>query len=175
MTRFAILIGLLLFNANGAQGATPSVQTRSIIDAPMGVVWGVMTDYQNLDELTPGYQAGALISETRTQRIVDLKTKPSRLLPLFQYRLKFTEDAPNHRVKLERIAGDFRHLNGTYQLVAKGEQTEVVYHLTADPGTTVPAFAVGPLLKNQADQCVKRLKDLSQSNYRRSVIGHRPE
>ncbi len=96
-------------------GGLIDVRALAIVQAPLAVVWGTLTDYERLPEFIPGLQTSRII-DRQGATITVAQTGQARFLFLtlpIAVTLQSTERPP-HVVEVRRIAGTVRYLQGRY-------------------------------------------------------------
>jgi ribosome-associated toxin RatA of RatAB toxin-antitoxin module len=165
---------LLVNLAEDSHGkAVKTVNARITIDAPPVFVWQTMTNYNKLKEFMPGCKNTELISEDGTNKVLDVASSVSKLLPLYRYRVTVNENRKTYELKVNRISGDFKYLAASYQLYPKGTKTILVYSLNIDPGSGLPDFGINTLLKGNAERTLKAIQNRSELEHKKSLIGQR--
>ncbi len=183
MVRFLLVLGLLVSFAGleasaqdyvtvtKASGDLKSVTAKITINAPPAFVWQTLTSYNELDDFIPGYRSAQLVASSGATKTLDIDMIVSRLLPSYKYRVRVQEDQRRMMLTLQRISGDFKHFNGTYQLVpsSNGARTVLVYKLDLDPGKDVPGSAL--IIKGNVEKTLAAVREHAESQHRKSMIG----
>ncbi len=151
-------------------GNVQQVSAQVTIDAPPTFVWQTMTQYADFQNYMPGYKESRVISSQGGTKTLALKVKVSSLLPSYQYQVKVQEDLPAQRIRLNRISGDFKQLDGTYQLRPQGNsRTTLIYTLTLDPGTPLPGAE--HVLKANTEKSLAAFRQRAEASHQRNLIG----
>jgi ribosome-associated toxin RatA of RatAB toxin-antitoxin module len=128
-----------------------------VIDAPVEVVFGAITDYGAI----PEWQSTVVSTEvlerdaegrgTKVAFVIDIKVKKLR------YTNAYTYDAPT-AIDVEMIEGDIKSSAAKYRFTDAGDgRTNVWHEVAVDPGMFVP----GPIKKMLTGEMLKgTLKDL---------------
>jgi hypothetical protein len=103
-------------------------------------------------------------------KTVDFQVKSSGFMPGFHYQVKIREDRPTYQLRIQRISGDFKGINASYQLipVEDGTRTRVIYNLSIDLGG-LPSFGVSSVLKANTAKAMVALQGHCNEVYRRSL------
>ncbi len=151
-------------------GSLKTLQAEVIVNAPIDAVWQDLSDYGNMKNIMPGYDRSTVVQSAGATKTVDLGLKGSGLIPPFRYQVKIREDKAAYRLQIQRIAGDFKAINASYQLmpVDAGTRTRVVYHLSIDLGG-LPLLGAGSMLKNNTTKAMLALQTHCSESYKRSM------
>lgn len=158
-------------SAESAQ--TKNISAKVSIDAPPSYVWQIITDYERLDDILPGYEKSELVSGGGTVKTLALGMKVNPFLPRYNYQVRVSENPSTQQIRLQRVSGDFKSLNAVYKLIPQngGKQTMLVYDLAVDPGARIPG--AGAILKASTEKTLKALQAHIEQSHRKSVIGQR--
>ena len=151
-------------------GSLKTLQAEAIVNAPIDAVWQDLSDYSNMKNLLPGYDRSTVLQSAGNLKTVDLGLKGSGFMPPFRYQVQIREDKAAYRMQIQRIAGDFKAINASYQLtpIDGGTHTRVVYHLSIDLGG-LPLFGAGSILKTNTAKAMQVLQSHCAERYQRSM------
>jgi len=155
MRLVVVLLGLLHVLTAGAQqiavdadrdGDAVLVRASAQLKADPRLAWDVLTSYGDYARFVPDLSSSTVIARTGNTALVDQKGVAGFFLFRFplQVRLAVTEE-PYHRVRAQSVAGNFREMDGLYQLEPQGEVLLFTYS-----GRLVPDFALPPLIGTAA-------------------------
>jgi ribosome-associated toxin RatA of RatAB toxin-antitoxin module len=116
------------------------IDAKVVINASPSLVWKMMTNYEQLPNVVPGYKSATVYQQSGNQALVGVQMELCKLLPRFKYTLKVNEFENEGRLTLERTAGDFKQVKGTYRLVSDpaGKSVTLLYSLAINPGVSLP-------------------------------------
>jgi ribosome-associated toxin RatA of RatAB toxin-antitoxin module len=86
----------------------------------------------------------------------------SWLLPKLTYELRATYDYPAH-IAIERVSGDFRVLNGSWELQSDGANTVAHYAVELAPNFWVPRWVAKLALKHDLPKMLRALQARAES------------
>lgn len=123
-------------------GETFDVEASAEFEAGVDLAWAVLTDYDRLAEFIPGMKESRVVSRNGNEVMVDQSGEASLLFLTFPIRVRLAiEEWPFERIESRAIAGNFRELDGSYHLEARGSRLRLRY-----TGRMTPDFAVPPLI-----------------------------
>ena len=135
-----------------------SVSARFVVPQQSSVALAVLTDYEEIPRFLPDVKT-SIVRERTASHVVVEQEAVARMM-MFSKRLHLvldiTQDAGTIRFR-DRCGGSFVKYEGSWQLVARDGETEVVYALTAQPSFDVPEFILKRLLKRDAGRMIERL------------------
>lgn len=163
-------IRILKMPSANTQGVR-TIQAQLLVDAPTAIVWQAMTDYNDIDDILPGYSRSVILSTTGNTKVLDLAMKPAPLLPSYRYQVRATEH--QNLLTFERIKGDLKYLKARYQLAPKngGQKTLVTYTLSIDPGSNLPG--TNNVLRSHTERSIYALAAHVETIAKKSLIGQR--
>lgn len=97
------------------------VVCRATLDAPLGVVWATLTDYDRLAEFIPGMHSSRVV-ERRGAVVVVAQSGEARFLFIAQpieVTLVSTEHPP-HALAVSMLKGNLKRLDGAYRIEPQG-------------------------------------------------------
>ena len=97
------------------------VVCRATLDAPLGVVWATLTDYDRLAEFIPGMHISRVI-ERRGAVVVVEQSGEARFLFIahpIEVTLVSTESPP-HALAVSMLKGNLKRLDGAYRIEPQG-------------------------------------------------------
>lgn len=170
MRRFeSLLVALSLLCSVGAAGASDTevrrvgssfrIQATIEADAPVGLCFAVLSDFDRLSDFIPGMQSS---------RVVSLPGEPLLIRQVGRTKLAFSEYAldvtlavavdPPREIAFRRVAGNLRRMEGRWQIAGDGARCRIDYRADIEPGFWVPPL-IGPLLmRNQVTRQVDGLE-----------------
>ncbi len=183
--RLLILILLASFLCMGTtDAATPQVALTShssenktltskvVIDAPASAVWQILTNYNNLKNVLPGYEKSQVIQSAGATKTVQFAVKVAPILPAYQYQVQIRENQPAYNIHIKRVSGAFDAIDASYKLIpsADGTKTTLVYTLNIDLGDDAPKFGVDGTLKSSTQKAMAALQTHCSQSYRKSLV-----
>lgn len=152
----AFVIGVWIACLQGAWGVAHSVEIEAhraeeavvvfhasadVATTPQ-IAWSVLTDYDRLADFIPDLRSSRVVARTGSEIVIE-QLGEARLLffsvPI-SVRLAIVEE-PFRRVTSHAVGGDFKEMEGRYDL----EPTEHGLHFTYS-GRLIPAFSLPPLI-----------------------------
>lgn len=152
MSSVALLLILAGVNV-GAIGAEPQVDARrdgeavvleasAPLHATIGQAWRVLTDYERYPAFVPDLALSRVVSRDGAKVVLEQEGEVGFLFfhqPV-RVRLEVTEQ-PAERVTARAVQGNFRQMDGEYELRSEGGTVQLYYR-----GRLVPDFALPPLI-----------------------------
>jgi ribosome-associated toxin RatA of RatAB toxin-antitoxin module len=170
----AVLAAAIAFVAPAAAGAqtapAPDVSVTEAagvyrvtaaftVPSPARTVASVLTDYERIPEFMPDVKASQVLERNETGLVVEQEAAAKFMM--FTKRihlvLDVSQDGGIIRFR-DRCGKSFSHYEGAWRLQGSGNQTAVVYELSAKPSFDVPGFVLKRLLKRDAALMIDRLK-----------------
>ncbi len=154
-------------------GNLKEVSAKVIINAPPSFVWQTLTAYNELASFVPGYKKCKILSHQGNISTLDVDMRVSRFMPSYKYRVRVQENVKALRLNLKRISGDFKHMDGTYQLhaIENGSKTVVTYDLKIDSGVNIPGST--SVLKANVEKALSAVRVRSVKKHQKSLIGRK--
>ncbi len=135
-----------------------------VVDAPIDVVWAIVTDHRNLPKIMPVMEEIRPV-ETRGRTVIyDMRFGLTGVPLKYNVTCSFVHYPEAHRVEWTYVKGDIRNTYGAYSMKPFGaDRTEVTLSLLMDlSGTAVGPFAqtgAGVVLPMMADRLRALVKE----------------
>ena len=117
------------------------LQTDAHVDLPVApaVVWAVLTDYEDYPHFISSMRESKIVAHRPDGAVVAQKGTFSFLLfeQEIDVRLQVSEFPPNV-IESRAIGGDFRVMNGRYELLQRGGTVRLTYSGRLQPNFTLP-------------------------------------
>lgn len=126
------------------KGAFVEVKARATIDAPLGVIWAVLTDYEKLPDFVPGLKKSRVASRNGTTVVVE-QSGEARFL-MFSFPIDVVLEAvekPQSSIRVRSLSGTLRYLEGGYDVEAEPDSGKFILRWV---GTIAPDVSLPPLL-----------------------------
>lgn len=126
------------------KGAFVEVRARATIDAPLGVIWAVLTDYEKLPEFVPGLKKSRVASRNGSTVVVE-QSGEARFL-MFSFPVDVVLEAvekPHSSIRVRALSGTLRYLEGGYDVEAEPDSGKFILRWV---GTIAPDVSLPPLL-----------------------------
>lgn len=142
----------------------PSAELTTEIDAPLDVVYRVITDYESYPEF---------LSEMRNVHCLERKKGKARvsfslrLIKEFNYVLEFTEKSPSS-LKWKLVGGELFKVNEGEWKLRRGKDsrsTNATYHLSVELSLAIPRLIEKQLLEQTLPKTVERFKERAERTY----------
>ncbi|AOW12371.1 hypothetical protein LPB72_07965 [Hydrogenophaga crassostreae] len=141
----------LLLDASREAGRV-NLLIRTTVDAPYSVIWAVLTDYNNTAKWVPGMERSVVLKRRPGGAIVEQSGQANVLF--FHLAINSVVDVqelPPDRIEVKLVRGDFKRLDGAYELKKLGntdERYELRWQGQLELSAAVPGFVAQPLLAN---------------------------
>ena len=159
--------GEILVNFGDETRFRGHIRSAVSIKAPAEHVWAILEDCESSPEYVPTVEECELV-ETRpdqTAQIFRQRVKLAWFLPSFEHEFRLTYQRFG-RIDVNRVSGPLSILDGTWWLVANGDQgTILVYSLRFDPGMPIPRFIVGRILRRDVPAILAAVRDRAEARY----------
>ena len=126
------------------KGAFVEVKARATIDAPLGLIWAVLTDYEKLPDFVPGLKKSRVASRNGTTVVVE-QSGEARFL-MFSFPIDVVLEAvekPQSSIRVRSLSGTLRYLEGGYDVEAEPDSWKFILRWV---GTIAPDVSLPPLL-----------------------------
>ena len=111
------------------------------IDAPLEVIWSVLTDFERYPEWARDLKEAAVLERDDEGRAIAVRFRAAAMGRSTSYVLRYEWDDAPARLPWELIDGDImRVLDGAYEFAERDGGTDVTYHLRVDLAVPLPAF-----------------------------------
>lgn len=162
-----VALAWALTGAAGAAGAAPSeaavvhieatrqagrvqLAVLATVKAPYAVIWAVLTDYSNMPQWVPDMERSVVLQRMPGGAVVEQSGHAHVLF----FRLSVNsvvqvQEHPPERIDVKLVRGDFKLLEGAYELRRLGEaddRYEVRWRGQMELRSPVPGFVAQPLL-----------------------------
>ena len=123
---------------------------RTTVAAPHAVIWAVLTDYDNTAQWVPGMERSVVLQRKEGGAIVEQRGSANVLF--FHLAINSVVDVqelPPDRIEVKLVRGDFKQLNGAYELKKLGDgdaRYELRWQGQLELAAAVPGFVAQPLL-----------------------------
>jgi ribosome-associated toxin RatA of RatAB toxin-antitoxin module len=124
------------------------------------VVFDVLTGYEQIPRFMPDVRTSRVIERGDGHVVVEQEAV-ARVM-WFSKRIHLLLDiseAPKRIHFRDRCGKSFTHYEGAWNISTKDAQAVIVYELSAKPAFHVPEFMLRRLLKRDAQEMIRRLKD----------------
>ena len=148
------------------KGEFIEVRAHALIEAPIGIVWDTLTDYEKLPEFIPGLKKSRLVSRRGASVIVE-QSGEARFL-MFSFPIDVTLEAlefPRSSIRVRALSGNFRHFEGGYHLEPEPGSNRIALRWV---GTIIPDVSLPPLIgevvmrKRIEDQFVGMVREIER-------------
>ena len=111
------------------------------IDAPLEVIWSVLTDFERYPEWARDLKEAAVLERDDEGRAIAVRFRAAAMGRSTSYVLRYEWDDAPARLPWELIEGDImRVLDGAYEFAERDGGTDITYHLRVDLAVPLPAF-----------------------------------
>lgn len=148
------------------------VSIEVVVAAPLGEVWGLVSDPRNLARLSPGTRESFLLPHASKKR---LRVVLHPCLLIFCRDLVKISDVdylPPHRIRYTAIpgAGDFDTALETLEFTAHGDRTLMHYDAVLDPAFPVPnllgSWLIEKIIGGDLRRTAGRIEELAHAGGR---------
>ena len=133
-------------------GGRVNLHIRTAVDAPHAVIWAVLTDYGNTARWVPDMERSVVLKRRADGAVVEQSGRADVLF--FRFSVASVVDVQEHppnRIEVKLVRGDFKQLQGAYELKKLGEgdnRYELRWSGQVELASPVPGFVAQPLLAN---------------------------
>ena len=157
-------------------GSAVAVQARATLGAPLEVIWGALTDYDNLSKFIPGIDKSRVT--TRTGSTVTVEQTGYASFLIFDYPIQVlvsSEEQYPSAIRVRLLSGNLRQLDGAYRIESvEGRNDRYVLHWSGiiEPDTVLPLFITVPLMRtNVRDQFLAMIREIERRERARGHTG----
>jgi carbon monoxide dehydrogenase subunit G len=144
-----------------AKSGAYELQGSFEVDAPSGVVWSVLTDYDHLSDFVDSMRSSRVLAADGARKTVQQDAEARAMW--FRRSLRVTldvEEAPFASIKFTDTAhGDFRAYSGSWTILPAAGATRVEYRLHAVRGFFVPPLLGKKIFKSNAQSLLEQVQD----------------
>lgn len=138
-----------------------SLRIRTTVDAPYAVIWAVLTDYDNTAKWVPGMKRSVVLGRRPGGALVEQSGQANVLFfDLTVNSVVDVQEFPPDRIEVKLVRGDFKVLNGAYELKKLGgtdERYELRWQGQLELASAIPGFVAQPLLAKNLKQSFEGL------------------
>lgn len=148
------------------EGNAVSVDARARVDAPVELVWAVLTDYDRIAEFIPNFDVSRVLSRDGTRVTVHQRGVASFLFLRFPIDVivESTEQYPR-RISVRQRSGNLARLTGQYDIEvepARGAARPIVslrWHGVIEPAQYLPPLLGHALIAHNIERQFRALVD----------------
>jgi hypothetical protein len=147
----------------------PTEQTGSAsatvrIHASRETVWALITSCPESVRMVPGLEICDVLETAQDQSWQKIRhvMNYSWYVPKLTYVIRATYDRPT-MVTIERISGDLRTLQGSWELKSDGDYTIAHYTVDLAPGFWVPNWIVRTVLRKDLPKMLRALRSRAEA------------
>jgi carbon monoxide dehydrogenase subunit G len=140
-----------------------AVQATATIDAPVAVVWEVLTDYDHLARFIPGLWVSSV--HLRSGNRVQLEQKGEARFLVFSYPIEVVLEvfeSPRSSISSRAVGGNLRRMSGRYDVKNSGSGISLRYTGELEPDFELPpiigTLAVRSMVKEQFGAMVAEIE-----------------
>lgn len=133
------------------QGSAVAIETRTVLNVPLAVIWDTLTDYDRLSSFVPGMRASRVIERRGPAIIVRQQGEAGFLF--FSHAIDVVvevREQPPHVIGVRVLSGNLKQLDGRYQ-IEPDAQTPGRYALRwsglIEPESRLPPLIGVPILR----------------------------
>jgi len=137
------------------RGDAVEVRAHALLDAPVQLVWQVISDYERLPQFVPNLRRSVVIARNGNQLLVE-QSGEARFaffsVPI-EVRLEVIEQPPDW-IASRAVAGNLRRMSGRYELYpdpARGS-VQLRYFGAIEPGFELPPIVGVAALRSSVEQ-----------------------
>ena len=157
-----VLLALLAGAAGGADdlavevkrtGGSFAVHAGATVAAPVALVWGVLTDYENLAQFIPGISKSTVLS--RVGPLVVLAQNGEARFLLFSFPIEVrleVRESPRDWIASRAVGGNLKHMSGRYELHAAGAAVRLRYSGSLEPDFGLPPVVGSFVVRNMVEE-----------------------
>jgi len=124
-------------------GDISMIRAECVIPRPHKVVWGVLTDYDHLEDIIPLVADSRVLSEDDGVTILYQEGRAGLWFFKRGFTVKFrVREVPMAYIGFDAFEGDFRHFKGTWQVDERDGGTWVAHKVEIQPAFYAPGWAV---------------------------------
>jgi uncharacterized protein YndB with AHSA1/START domain len=137
------------------------VEARCLVEAPVAVVWEVLTDYDGIDRFVSSMRESRVSGRGENHVLVE-QVALGRLL-FFRRKLHatlFVEETPRTSIRFEDVLGkDFESYRGEWRIEEESGRVAIVYRVGARPSFSIPDFVARGLFRRTARDLLSQVRD----------------
>jgi ribosome-associated toxin RatA of RatAB toxin-antitoxin module len=130
------------------------VRAEARLDAPISLVWHVLTDYEQLPAFIPGI-AKSVVRERRGNQVILEQSGAVRFF-VFSFPVEVTyevTETPESSVTCRALSGNFKRMTGRYDIEAAGAGgVRLRYAGFVDPDFNVPDILEAAALRSMVEE-----------------------
>jgi ribosome-associated toxin RatA of RatAB toxin-antitoxin module len=160
--------------ANAEDGAV-SIRIKALVHAHYPVIWGTLTDYDQLAQFVPGMKSSRTIERRGAVAVVEQKGVAEVLI--FTYPIEVTvesTESPPDNISVRVIKGNLKRLDGGYRL-ERVPGSETGYMLSwrgvIEPAFSLPSLLTVPLMRSTLE---RHFQAMLREIERREALAHPP-
>lgn len=154
------MLAVAVFGLAGATSAQPMVQVqrtgeayridvRLSVQSERQVVWGVLTDYENLAKFVPGMRSSRIISNPGEPKLLEQKGESGLMfVKVSTESVSRLKEVPMQSIQFELVSGNLKSMRGEWSVEGHDHATVLAYKAEVVPGFALPPL-VGPAVMSQ--------------------------
>lgn len=128
------------------------------INAPVERVFSILRDYEGYAGRMPGVTSSIVLEDEENAAIVEFEIN---IIKKFTYTLKLVDEPPSS-ITWTYVGGDFKDINGSWELEDMDGATHATYSVDIDGGFLIPKAISNKLNSINVPQLLETVKRLSE-------------
>jgi ribosome-associated toxin RatA of RatAB toxin-antitoxin module len=118
------------------------IKAMATIAVDTASAWSVLTDYARFAQFIPGVLESRVVSREGAKVVVEQRGEANWLFLSFPMQVRLAvEEFPFERIESSLISGNFKSMQGVYNLLTAGDRLQLHYE-----GSFTPDFSLPPLI-----------------------------
>lgn len=139
---------------------TYHIEGSAVIQAPIQIVWNVLTDFEGMPLFVPSVKSSRIVSREGDCLIVEQIILIKKMM--FHKQLHLMLRVRSHFLKLLHFQDlahkDFRQYQGSWTMQSQGNHTKITYTLDLEPKFSVPDFFLRASLERGTNKLVRQIQ-----------------
>jgi ribosome-associated toxin RatA of RatAB toxin-antitoxin module len=133
----------IMVNVTENFDGTPKVSAQCLIPVTHEIVWRVLSDYENLDEMVPAVTESSIVGEEDGDTILLQNGRAGMWFVRRDFTVKFrVKEQPMYSIEFEAFEGDFERFKGVWFVKPMRSGTLVRHEVEVAPNFWAPGWAL---------------------------------
>lgn len=141
------------------------IRAAVLVDAPAERIWAILSDCESAPEYLDSVESCELVEtlDEGQAQVFRQRAKLRWFIPSFEHEFRLDYE-PYDRMRVTRVSGPFRQLDGVWWLVPEASgQTRVVYRLDIEPGPLIPRFLLSRPLRRDILNAMRAVRERAEA------------
>lgn len=137
------------------RGEAIEVRAHAVLEAPVALVWQVISDYERLPEFVPHLRRSVVVARDGNRLLLEQSGEARFAFFSLPIEVRFeVREQPHDWITSRAVAGNLRRMSGRYELQPDAARASVLlrYSGAIEPGFELPPIVGSAALRSNVEQ-----------------------